>query len=223
MTGRAEPGCQCSIYWLEIRGGFMSKMTEIFAVCCIFIFFCLGSFCSISSGKEEIDVKVKGQMMSAELQGVSLRLVLEKLEREKGIWFKGDESVLEEKVSIRFEDLPLQEGLRRILSDINHVLVFDGDNGVVGLFILGKKDRGNSVARDGAVATEKGSPSLPIGEAKTSKYPFEAFSDPRPSDNPTKSSPENPFTKSISPSPENPFADPFGAFRDPQRGRIGEN
>jgi len=161
--------------------------------------------------------------MSAELQGVSLRLVLEKLEREKGIWFKGDESVLEEEVSIRFKDLPLYEGLRRILSHINHVLVFDGDNGLVGLFILGKKDRGNSVARDAAVATEKGSPSLPIGEAKASKYPFEAFSDPRPSDNPTKSSPENPFTKNVSPSAENPFADPFEAFRDPQRGRIGEN
>ena len=203
--------------------GFMSKATKIFTVYYIVIFFSLGLFCSVSSGKEEIDLELRGQAMSAELQGVSLRLVLEKLEREKGIWFKGDESVLEEEVSIRFKDLPLYEGLRRILSHINHVLVFDGDNGLVGLFILGKKDRGNSVARDAAVATEKGSPSLPIGEAKASKYPFEAFSDPRPSDNPTKSSPEDPFAQSISPSAENPFADPFGAFRGLQRERTGEN
>jgi len=199
--------------------------------------FFLGFFPSVSSGKGEIGLKFKGQLMSAELQGVSLRLILEKLNREKGIWSKGDESVLEEKVSVRLMDLPLLEGLRRILSDFNHVLVFDRDKRLVGLFILDKKNPGRPVARDGANGIDKVLPSQPLGEA--SGDPFEGFPDTLPpgsskakskratidenssppeDPNTERSdtgffkgplSPENPFEENISPGSENPFSDQF--------------
>jgi hypothetical protein len=216
--------------------GFMGKMAKIFIVCFTLMFFCLGSFFSPSSGKEEIGLKFNGQAISAELQGVSLRLILEKLNREKGIWSKGDESVLEEKVSVRVTDLPLLEGLRRILSDFNHVLVFDRDKRLVGLFILGKKDPGRPVTRDVAIGIDKALPSQPLGEA--SEDPFEDFPDTLPpgsskakskrgtidedssspeDPNTERSgtgfvkgslSPENPFDENIPPLPEGPFA-PF--------------
>ena len=219
-------------------------MTTIFTVFYMLTFFCLGSFSPASAGKGEVDVKFEGQILSAELQGVSLKVILEKLNREKGIWFKGDESLLEEKVSVRFKDLPLQEGLRRILSCINHILVFDQDKRLVGLFILGKKSPDMPLARDAAIVTEKALPSQPVEQPKVSRNPFEIFVDaPRPGTK-TKSrrttigkkfsppedqksemsdttfmnlspSSKNPFAESMPPSSENPFDDPFRKSLNP--------
>jgi len=216
----------------------MEKKTKVFIVCFTFGYFCLGSFYSALSGKEEIGLEFKGQIMSAELQGVSLRLILEKLNREKGIWSKGDESVLEEKVSVRVMGLPLLDGLRRILSDFNHVLVFDRDKRLVGLFVLGKKDPGRPVARDAPIGTDKALSSRSLGEA--SEHPFDDFSETlppgsseakskRPMIDQNFSPPEDPNTEGSdtgfvrgSPSPENPFEgnispgseDPFDPFAE---------
>jgi len=162
----------------------MGKMPKIFVVFFTFGYFCLGSFYSASSGKEEIALEFHGQIMSAELQGVSLRLILERLEREKGIWFKGDQSALEESISVRFDNIPLHEGLRRILSNINHVLVFDQERGLVGLFILGKQDHGKPTGQDAAIAAQRSLSSKPVEEDTVDRYPFEAFSDSTSSGNP---------------------------------------
>lgn len=179
--------------------GLMSKMAKILMVCFTLMFFCLGSLLSPSSGKEEIALELRGQVMSAELQGVSLRLILERLKREKGIWFKGDESALEESISIRFKDLPLHEGLRRILSNINHVLVFDQERGLVGLFILGKKDPGKRSPRDVGVAAGKSRPSQSGEEAALRRDPFEVFPDADHSGNPRTGSTDRTFGKDSSP------------------------
>ncbi len=175
-------------------------MTRVLTIFCIIILG-LGYFSSASSPKEQIGLQIKGQVMSAELHGVSLRMVLERLEDEKGIWFKGDESALEERVFVRFDDLPLHEGLRRILSTVNHVLVFDRERGLVGLFVLGKKDPGRRAPRDGGVGVEKSPPSQPAGETAVSRDPFEdrPFAD-------MPSTPESPFGESVASSPEDPFA-----------------
>jgi hypothetical protein len=163
--------------------------------------------------------------MSAELQEVSLRLILERLQRETGIWFKGDESALEESISIRFKDLPLHEGLRRILSNINHVLVFDQERGLVGLFILGKKDPGKRSPREVGVDTGKSRPSQPVEEAAVSRDPFEVFPDADHRGKPRTGSTGTSFGKDFS-----PFADrgtqigdrPFTDKSSADEGPFGE-
>jgi hypothetical protein len=204
----------------------MSKRATIFVLSWIFMFLCLGSFSSAFRGKEQISLQFKGQIMSAELQGVSLRLILERLKNEKGIWFKGDESALEESISIRFEDLPLHEGLRRILSNINHVLVFDRDKGLVGLFILGKKDAGRRAPRDGGVVTGKSPPSQPAEEATVSRDPFDDFPGGDHTGNPRTGSTDRPFGKDFSPledrdnqSGDKPFTDMSSGPESP----VGES
>jgi hypothetical protein len=134
------------------------------------------SFSYASSDNQRIDIKFNGQTMSADLEHVALRLILEKIKSEKGMWFKGNESVLEERVSVQFKDFPVQEGLKRILFDINHVLFFDYDKKLVGVFIVGKEDAGRAVSRHAATSAGKGLLSQPGKEAKDSKNPFEIFS-----------------------------------------------
>jgi hypothetical protein len=206
---------------------FMHKITPILTLCCALVFFALGSFSLAASVKGEIDLKFKGERMSVELQEVSLRVILKELEREKGIWFKGDESLLEETVSTRFEDLPLQEGLTRILFRINHTFVFDQNEKLVGLYILDRKQPGSAMGRDAGVVTEEPVASesvLPHGRPETklrkttrdraSKPPFKTFPFAPPEDSETETS-DTPFTETPAPS-EVPFADPFGVPFQPQ-------
>jgi hypothetical protein len=90
---------------------------------------------SIATG---VDLVFKEETLSANLDEVPLKVVLEKISREKGIWIKGKGSVLEGKVSLQFRDLSLQDGLRRILAQCNYILVFNRAGRLVELYIIGK-------------------------------------------------------------------------------------
>jgi hypothetical protein len=103
----------------------------------IFCFFC--SVASASSGSSAIDVKFEGSTISAVLEDAPLGQILKMVVREKGIWLNWKQSLYDERISIRFNDIPLAEGLSRILSNINYAFIFNKDKHLVGLIILGKK------------------------------------------------------------------------------------
>ncbi len=201
----------------------MKGTTRIVTLSWIFMFFCLASLSSASSDEERIDLNIKGRIMSAELEGVPLRLILEKLKREKGIWYRGSEPELGEKrVSIRFKDLPLEEGLRRILSGMDHVLLFDQEKGLVGLVILGKKESGRIIPRDEPRAIHRGLPSEPFENATVSRNPFEILSNPFELSTREKESPGTTMGEHL-PSSEDPYTEiteetstePFRSIENP--------
>ena len=67
--------------------------------------------------------------------------MLEKVRRETGIWVKVPESLLDERVCVQFENVSIQEGLKRILRTMNHSLLFDQHNNLIGAFVFGKANR----------------------------------------------------------------------------------
>jgi hypothetical protein len=81
---------------------------------------------------------IKNGTISANLKEIPLGEILDQIKEHGNIWFKGDEDLLEEKVSVQFVDLPLEEGVKRILASINHVLLFDANGGLEGLILFGK-------------------------------------------------------------------------------------
>jgi hypothetical protein len=99
--------------------------------------FCLCSFSPVLAREGAIDLKLDGDTLSADLKGAILGDIFEELNKEKGIWWKGDQSVLEEKVTVQFTDLSLEDGMKRILGFLDHCLFFDNDGRLVGVF-LGK-------------------------------------------------------------------------------------
>lgn len=118
-------------------------MSRIILVFFTIVFFCVGSFSNASSGKGDINIKFRGQILSAEFIKVSLRLILEKLNRERGIWFQGSDSVLDTEVSVRFKNLSVEKGIKRILSRVNYALFFDQNERLLGLFVV---DKGVSIS-----------------------------------------------------------------------------
>jgi hypothetical protein len=89
---------------------------------------------------EDLFIAFKGETFSAHVEESQLKAVTEKIENETGVWFKAGEALLEERVSVVFDELPFEDGLERILSKMSYSLVFDDDDEVVGVFLFRSVD-----------------------------------------------------------------------------------
>lgn len=81
-------------------------------------------------------VAIQDGRMSADLREASLVSVARDIENQAGISFKGDESLLEETVSVAFNDLPLEQGIKRILASLSYSLLYDGRGEVSAVVIM---------------------------------------------------------------------------------------
>jgi hypothetical protein len=111
-------------------------------------------------------VIVKDGLLSVNLKDNSLLEVARDIEKQSGVWFRGDETLFQEKISVTFNDLPLEEGLKRILTNLNYSLMFDAKNKVAGVMVMGEgKPAGAQPGRPGAqpprVATPPASTTRP--------------------------------------------------------------
>ena len=110
------------------------KLIATLMICSFF----LGVFPPVLTGAERVDLTIEGETFSARLREVPLKTILEKLEREKGIWFRGDSSLLEEEVTVQFTGLPFEGGLKRILASTNYSLMYDGNERLIGVIVIGE-------------------------------------------------------------------------------------
>jgi len=99
----------------------------------------------ISAQEGRIDLDFKKQTLSAKIERAPLKGVIARIKEEKNIWFKfwfkSNGSLLNEQVSVRFKSLPLQDALERILSGLNHSLIFNKDGDLLGVILLGKSQK----------------------------------------------------------------------------------
>ena len=102
-------------------------------ICCLF---CSLIWLSQAEAKKEV-LRFDGSKMSADIDEVNLKDVFKRINAQKGFFFRGDSSVLDSKISIRFKNLSYQDGLKRILSHINHILLFDRNKEPSGVIIVG--------------------------------------------------------------------------------------
>ena len=108
------------------------------------LFICQNALCAEA-------VSVKDGLLSVNLKETSLLDVARDIEKQSGVWFRGDETLFQEKISVTFNDLPLEEGLKRILTNLNYSLMFDGKNKVAGVMVMGEgTPAGTQTGRPGA-------------------------------------------------------------------------
>jgi hypothetical protein len=124
------------------------------------------SLFSFASAQAADLVSVKDGLLSVNLKDTSLLEVARDIEKQSDVWFRGDETLFQEKISVTFNDLPLEEGLKRILTNLNYSLMFDAKNKVAGVMVMGEgKPVGAQPGRPGAqpprVATPPGTSTRP--------------------------------------------------------------
>ena len=142
------------------KQGKMDRGLKVSAfICCLF---CSLIWLSSAEAKKE-SVRFDGPKMSADIDEIYLKDVFKKINEQKGFWVKGDKSVLESKISIRFDNLSFQDGLKRILGRINHIMLFNGNREPSGVIIVGGSGsrksiagiRSNGKARRGATSSRR--------------------------------------------------------------------
>jgi hypothetical protein len=125
----------------EVKG-LMEKNDSLIAVLTCMVSLCLLLFSHAPTLAQEgkISLDFGDKTCSADVDQAPLRQVLEQIKEERGVWYKAwstSHPALDEKISVRFEGLPIKEGFERLLSDVNHTLVFEGSS-LVGVMIFGK-------------------------------------------------------------------------------------
>ncbi len=83
-----------------------------------------------------VQMKLRDQQLSVRLHEAPLEEVIGRLE-QAGIWVKGKNHITEQKVSLTFENLPFREAFRRILAGVNYCLVYDANDRLQGLVLVG--------------------------------------------------------------------------------------
>ena len=101
------------------------------------------SACHISTfvGAENFSLNFQESSCSAFLEEAPLRIVVETVLEETGIWIRVPESLLDERVSVQFENLSILEGLKRIFRKMNYSFLLDQHNNLIGAFVFAKADR----------------------------------------------------------------------------------
>ena len=129
--------------------------------------------------KKNIDLKLKNELLSVNLDSVPLKEIIKKVEREMGIWFKGSESLLEEKVSVQFTNLSLDNGLKRILSSMSYSLIFNHNRQLEGVIIIAKKKHQPRALEEGIISKKKSGLTTnkkeQIGDKRPSKVTRNSF------------------------------------------------
>jgi len=118
-------------------------------------FFLILVFYQESLEAKEADLTINGEYLSADIKRTSLNTIFEALEREKGIWIKGNLSLLDEEITVQFTDHSLEDGIKRILASMNYCLVFESDGALVGAILIGKEKGGTASVQYTADVTKK--------------------------------------------------------------------
>ena len=100
------------------------------------------SICSLALGEENtIHLSFNSRSFSEKIRQTPRKDIIKKINEKTGIWFKlltkENGSGLDEKVSVQFKNISIEDGLDRIFGTVNHCLIFDQFDNVVGAYILG--------------------------------------------------------------------------------------
>ena len=116
----------------------MSKLILVLFLSLIVLLFLRGV---VSAQEKRLYLAFDQGRLTANIKNTPLKAVLDRIKEQRSIYFdKGfmrDPSLLDNDVSVQFTNLPIRNGLERILSGINHSLIFKGDR-VEGVMLLGE-------------------------------------------------------------------------------------
>lgn len=89
-----------------------------------------------NGGYRNISLEFHDHTLTANIEKASLPDVVSRIEESQDIWVKGMDRVPSLEYSVEFKEMPLRKGIERILSSVNHCLVFDKEGELEGIIFL---------------------------------------------------------------------------------------
>jgi hypothetical protein len=150
----------------------MNRLIKTISIFCCTTSFWVITFSNAAQVSSDFVIEFEDQSVSAKLKNASLVQVLEKIKQETGIWINLNASMHGKEVSIIFDDLTLEAAIKRILHNLNHILVYDRNKSLVGVYILDKKGPGAAQILHTDTNKEKGVRRTTTGDI-VSRNPFQ--------------------------------------------------
>jgi len=88
--------------------------------------------------KETISLRFSTDKLSVRIENACLGTVLKQFKKEKDVNIKCDQDMQRIKINAQFENLATETGLRRILRNTDHSLVFDKEGRIRQIIVTGK-------------------------------------------------------------------------------------
>ncbi|HHT9141094.1 MAG TPA: hypothetical protein ACFYEA_10560 [Candidatus Tripitaka californicus] len=79
--------------------------------------------------------------------------MLDKLQKEYGLQYKAEEGLLQREVSVRFKEMPLEEGINKILAPLSSLIVYDEKGKIKRLYVVDVSQGGKTELK-GATALQ---------------------------------------------------------------------
>jgi hypothetical protein len=158
-------------------------------------FFGLPHLCA-SEAKSNNHVEYTKDRLTVNVDKLALGLLLRTIREKTGIEFEVGLDESRKLISVQFGPLPVEEGLKRILSRVNSVLFFDPDNKVANIVIIGvsqAEEKASSIPGNRTTTSEKMRPRDPQSEISKSfqeRVPIESQAERNNSDVPVPSAKE---------------------------------
>ena len=149
-----------SVRWACLSVIAMNKVSKLLLALLVasLLFFFLSPAIRAQEGRIYLDFA--NQTVSANIREAPLKAVIKKIKSEKGVWFlnwfKGSEFLFDEKVLLRFKNIPVGDAMQRIFSGINHALIFDSQHSIEGVFLFGKSGKRRYRGRSGSPGYRRG-------------------------------------------------------------------
>jgi hypothetical protein len=116
------------------------EWSRILSVCC-YVGVCLGGSAALAgTSGAEVHLTIAHGKMTATLEQVTLKAVLDAIERHTGIRAEFPPTEAERTLSARLQAVPLVEALRELLAPWNYVLRVDAQGTLRRIIILGQKE-----------------------------------------------------------------------------------
>lgn len=89
-----------------------------------------------ASKQGSVEITIKEGKISADINKAPLKSVLAKLEKECGISYTADKKAINREVSVKFDDMPLEKGINKILSPLSCLVVYGENEKLKKIFIF---------------------------------------------------------------------------------------
>jgi hypothetical protein len=140
-----------------------------------------------------IEISIIEDKISADIKGAPVKAVLDKLQEEYGLSYKVDGNVSNRAVFVKFEGMPLEEGIRRILSPLSCMMVYGENERIKKLFVIDVL-LGESVALGPGTSLE-GSPYTELSPGAQPSPEGPPSDEPPPQGPPSEPPPQGPPTE----------------------------
>lgn len=110
----------------------------------LLILLCFSLLMSSRAPAEEakLDLELHEGLLSADIEDVELKAVIESLESNLDIWVRGGEPFYELKISVEFSDLSIVDGIERMFYRmLNYCFLFDDSGHLKGVMLFKRPEK----------------------------------------------------------------------------------